>query len=298
VQRLVAELNLGLQSVVFIDDSPAERDRVRCALPEVMVPDWPSDPMFFASALADLRSFDAARITEEDLQRTKMYVAERARSEGMTRSASVEQWLKSLEISIEARPLEDADRPRALQLINKTNQMNLTTRRLTEAELAAWLREPGRHMWTFRVSDKFGNYGLTGLVSVAMENSAAQICDFVLSCRVPGSGKRGAGRPRNVSPHREEPRLSRILPTLRACDRQRSSRVRLGLDPGIRAPRRNPLCKTAMTWDGSSPSTRSTRRMSKRSLDFTPACSVTAPSPNSDRFSCDGFIIPGSSRTV
>jgi FkbH-like protein len=171
---------------VFIDDSPVERARVREALPEVLVPDWPADPMRFAAALTRLRCFDVPAVTREDAVRTQMYVSERTRSELLSRVGSVDAWLKSLDIHVHVEPVADGVYDRVLQLLNKTNQLNLRTRRLTEAEFRAWQAGDGRQSWCFRVSDRLGDSGITGLLSLEHVGDVAEVCDFVLSCRVMG----------------------------------------------------------------------------------------------------------------
>jgi FkbH-like protein len=186
IAALAAELNLGLQSVVFIDDHPVERARVREALPEVLVPEWPEDPMLYPSALLRLSCFDAPAASREDLERSRMYATERQRTELKRQVGSVEEWLKTLDLTVAIEPLDDANLARAAQLLNKTNQMNLSTRRLTEPELAAWATAPGRAFWTVRVSDRFGDSGLTGLVSLEPDGDTGRIVDFVLSCRIMG----------------------------------------------------------------------------------------------------------------
>ena len=186
---LVSEMNLGLQSVVFIDDSPVERARVRQALPDVFVPEWPASVMGRKSALMQLHCFDAPLATTEDVGRTNMYVAEKKRRAARTEVASLAEWLDSLNIQVAAEPLHEANLDRATQLLNKTNQMNLSTRRLTKEELWSWSRENGNSMLVFRVSDKFGDYGLVGIASFRLEAGSqtdARIVDFVLSCRVMG----------------------------------------------------------------------------------------------------------------
>lgn len=183
--ELAAELNLGLQSLVFIDDNPVERARVREALPEVLVPDWPENPQLYPSALAQLRCFDTLGITAEDATRAAAYAAEHQRSE-LKAAVSFDDWLCSLGTVVEVAPLTAANLARAAQLLNKTNQMNLRTRRLTEAELKRWAEQPGNYFWVFRVTDKFGDSGLTGLASLELHGSTASVTDFVLSCRVMG----------------------------------------------------------------------------------------------------------------
>jgi FkbH-like protein len=186
IADLAAELNLGLQSVVFIDDNPVERDRVREALPEVYVPEWPKEKMHYTAALQRLRCFDTPSLSDEDTRRARMYVAERRRGEERARVGSVDEWLGTLGTELAVEPLHPSNRQRVVQLLNKTNQMNLATRRMTEPELAAWADAPGREVWAFRVSDRFGDAGLTGIASLETEGDDAHIVDFVLSCRVMG----------------------------------------------------------------------------------------------------------------
>jgi FkbH-like protein len=183
---LAAELRLGLQSVVFIDDQPAERARVREELPEVLVPDWPENPMLFRRALLALNCFENPAMTAEDGARAGAYAAERQRAELKRQVGSVEDWLKSLHITVKVERLSAANLPRAAQLLNKTNQVNLSTRRMSESELRAWADLPGHFVWVFRVSDKLGDSGLTGLASLKVTGETAQIVDFILSCRVMG----------------------------------------------------------------------------------------------------------------
>jgi FkbH-like protein len=184
--ELASELNLGLQSVVFIDDNPVERARVREALPEVHVPEWPDDKTLFASTLLELSCFDSAHATSEDAARHQMYATEKQREQLKTTVSSVEEWLLSLKTEVSVDELNDANRVRVLQLLNKTNQMNLSTRRLTEQELQVWQQRNGRKLWVFRVKDKLGDSGLTGILSLEIDSDVARIIDFVLSCRVMG----------------------------------------------------------------------------------------------------------------
>src|SRR6266571_2628616 len=186
ISDLVADLNLGLESVVFIDDHPTERARVRDALPQVLVPEWPEDHALFRSALLSLRCFDVPGFSGEDLARTELYAAERRRQTLRTTVGSVEEWLQSLGIRVTVEPLSPGNMARTVQLLNKTNQMNLATRRLTEAELLAWTGAASRRLWTFRVADKYGDAGLTGILGIDADGERVEITDFVLSCRVMG----------------------------------------------------------------------------------------------------------------
>ncbi|MET0387985.1 MAG: HAD-IIIC family phosphatase [Polyangiales bacterium] len=184
--ELCAELNIGLQSVVFIDDNPLERDRVRDALPEVLVPEWPEDTLLYASTLRGLRCFDAPGLSPEDAARSDMYAAEQLRRAQKEALGSVDAWLRSLAITVRAERLDDGNALRAAQLFNKTNQLNLATRRLTQSELTRWASSADRTLWVIHVSDRVGDSGLTGLVSLEVRGTTGHIVDFVLSCRVIG----------------------------------------------------------------------------------------------------------------
>jgi FkbH-like protein len=186
IVELVSELNLGLQSVVFIDDSPVERARVAEALPEVLVPQWPESPLFYPASLHDLRCFDTPSLTEEDRKRAQMYASERRRKADVRAFTSLDEWLKTLMIRIEVEELSLENLDRAVQLLNRTNQMNLATRRLSPSQLRDWAGEQNRKMWTLRVRDKLGDSGLSGVVSLEIHDDCAVISDFVLSCRVIG----------------------------------------------------------------------------------------------------------------
>ncbi|MBR0875129.1 HAD-IIIC family phosphatase [Bradyrhizobium tropiciagri] len=187
IAELVEELNLGLQSTVFIDDNPIERGRVREALPEVLVPEWPSDPSKYADALRQLDCFDRASVTSEDRERTRMYVQERERRESLTVASSLDDWHSSLDVRVHAGPVSASNVKRIVQLMNKTNQLNLRTRRTTEKELHQWLESgTNRNLAAVTVSDRFGDLGLTGIVSWEQVGEAIEIVDYVLSCRAMG----------------------------------------------------------------------------------------------------------------
>lgn len=188
IMDLLSELNLGFESAVFLDDSPFERARVREALPEVLVPEMPADPIQYPIFLSRFKCFDNLSISREDRTRTKMYVADRGRTALKKELKSLDQWLEMLELSISVERLNAKNLERAAQLFNKTNQMNLSTRRLAAAELFTWAQAEGHALWTFRVTDKFGDYGLCGISSLVQNGARGQMLDFLLSCRVMGRG--------------------------------------------------------------------------------------------------------------
>ena len=186
IVEIAQELNLGLQSVVFLDDNRVERGRVREALPEVFVPEWPTDPTLYPLALASLRCFDSPRISAEDRERNAMYALERVRTAEREQYSSLDTFLESLDVRVRFERLSQRNLARATQLLNKTNQMNLRTRRLSEVEFLRWAEQAGHEVWTASVSDRFGDSGLTGLVGFSVDGGIARVEDFVLSCRVMG----------------------------------------------------------------------------------------------------------------
>jgi len=115
-----------------------------------------------------------------------MSAVDRERKESKVQLGNLEEWLATLKTIVRVEELNQTNLSRAAQLLNKTNQMNLSTRRMSEADFHTWAREKNRRAWTFRVSDKFGDSGLTGILSIELNGSRARIIDFVLSCRVMG----------------------------------------------------------------------------------------------------------------
>jgi FkbH-like protein len=184
--EIAAELHLSVSSLVFLDDSPAERERVRATLPDVLVPELSADKLLVPAALAALDCFDAPALTGEDARRGEMIAEERARERASAQVGSVEEWLAGLQTEVRVEALAKDNLARAAQLLNKTNQLNLSTRRLTEEELDAWASRPGRRVLTFRVADKFGDLGLVGLLGTEVSGDTLVVVDFVLSCRVIG----------------------------------------------------------------------------------------------------------------
>jgi FkbH-like protein len=196
IGSLLEELRLGAASAVFIDDSPAERGRVAEAHPELLVPEWPTNPMRYPAALRALDCFDPATLSREDRTRTTAYGAERARSSDLATATSREDWLASLELTVDVRDLDDVDVARAAQLLNKTNQLNLATRRFTDRELVELAAREDARVVTVRVSDRYGDAGLTAIIAVGLPDSDPDgpgadevvLTDLVVSCRVLGRG--------------------------------------------------------------------------------------------------------------
>lgn len=188
IVHLLTSLNLGVDSAVFIDDSCFERARVREALPHVLVPELPEDPLAYPIFLQTLRCFDSPALSQEDRSRNAMYVADRKRVVMKATARSLRDWLHGLGVKIHVMDFRESEMARVLQLFQRINQMNLTIRRPTQAELLLWLQDGRRHLWTFTISDKFGDYGLCGIASVEEADGRVTLQDFLLSCRVLGRG--------------------------------------------------------------------------------------------------------------
>src|ERR1700722_4672345 len=185
--RTAERLSLGLDSFVFIDDSPVEREEVARALPAVEVLDFPSDPSGLVGALSEYSGFDSLRQTEEDRKRADAYVHEAQRSAIKASSKSPEEFYRSLglQLGIFSARVEQAGRLH--QLLMKTNQFNLTTRRMTDEAYRTLLSDSAYMVVGLRVSDRFGDSGITGLAIIDRgRQDVWTVQDFLLSCRVLG----------------------------------------------------------------------------------------------------------------
>lgn len=186
IRALAAELGLGLDSFVFLDDSPAECAAVSAALPQVTVVQLPGDAAAFEPFLAAHWAFDTRTVTAEDSRRTALYAVERERRQSKAGVSNVEDYLASLAIEIEIAPLAEADLPRAAQLTQRTNQFNTTTLRRTEAEMAGLTGHNPARVLKVEVRDRFGDYGFVGLATLDWRDGACTVDSLMLSCRVLG----------------------------------------------------------------------------------------------------------------
>ena len=186
ILSIVDELNVGLDSVVFIDDNAHERDHIKSTLADVTVPDWPQDKTQYVMSLSTLRCFDTLGVVDEDRVRTDMYQDRKKRESAKTQVASIETWLNSLDTVIVIEKLNSKNLLRSQQLMNKTNQMNLSTRRMTDQEILRWAQCEENQFWTVRIRDKFGDLGISGIISCTAHKAQTELVDFVLSCRVIG----------------------------------------------------------------------------------------------------------------
>lgn len=137
LEAIARTLNIGLDALVFLDDNPAERAQVRAALPMVAVPELPQDPSLYVRTLLAAGYFEAATFSREDILRSESYASDAQRAEVLTKSRDLGDYLKALEMEMSFSGFDSMGRQRIAQLINKSNQFNLTTRRYTEAEVAA-----------------------------------------------------------------------------------------------------------------------------------------------------------------
>jgi FkbH-like protein len=190
LQEIAETLNLGLDALVLLDDNPAERAQVRAALPMVAVPELPADPSWFPWILLSAGYFEAVTLSREDRLRGAAYAAEAGRRQAMAVSADLGDYLSQLQMTLTTGPFDAANRPRVTQLINKTNQFNLTTRRYTEPEVAALEADPTVFTLQARLADRFGDMGLIAAMIarpvITNGHSAWSIDTWLMSCRVLG----------------------------------------------------------------------------------------------------------------
>lgn len=185
---ILNELNLHEADAIFLDDSKSERNRVRSVFPNMLVPELPENNVLYSKILKNLNCFNFD-LTIEDKKRTTMYKQNAAREKeekSFTNKYSYKDWLKSLKLELKVEDLNNINSKRALQLINKTNQMNFCTNRYSEYEFNKLKKNKNFHIFTFSVKDKFGDYGLTGVLVLNLLKNKIIINDFVLSCRVFG----------------------------------------------------------------------------------------------------------------
>jgi FkbH-like protein len=184
IRRMAAELNLGLDSFVFVDDNPAEIEIVRQFAPEVATILLGPDPSDYTAQLQDCRFFEPRSITAEDVGRTGQYRSEAERKALFAAVTDMDSYLESLAMEATISEFTPVDVPRLSQLINKSNQFNLTTRRRTEAEVQALMGDPAHVGFSMRLKDRFGDHGLISIVIARKEGETMEIDTWLMSCRV------------------------------------------------------------------------------------------------------------------
>jgi len=184
MREIAEELNIGLDSLVFVDDNPAERALMADQLPEVAVPDVGSDVSRFAEVLENERYFEVDKVVQDDLNRATYYNANAQRSTHQAGFQNYGEFLSSLEMTAEIGPFSSVYLERITQLINKTNQFNLTTRRYTSAEIAAISRDPSFITLYGRLTDRFGDNGLVSVLIGRVSGKSVEVELWLMSCRV------------------------------------------------------------------------------------------------------------------
>jgi FkbH-like protein len=188
IRDIAAQLNIGLDSLVFADDNPAERAIVRRELPMVAVPELPEDPTLWPATLAAAGYFESLRLTKEDLERSGQYQANLQRSNLQASATDIEGYLRSLEMRAIWSRFDRVGQARIVQLINKTNQFNLTTRRVTGEEVTALIDDARALTLQIRLIDSFGDNGIIAIVIGLFQPGThdIRIDTWLMSCRVLG----------------------------------------------------------------------------------------------------------------
>ncbi|HAT71614.1 MAG TPA: hypothetical protein DCS63_02230 [Elusimicrobia bacterium] len=186
LRAIAAKLNIGTDSLVFIDDSPYEVELVRASLPEVEAIRLTGRPRKDLATIRGLTSFDFLKYSEEDISRKKYYQAEQRRNAARAGAAAPEEYYRGLEMRAEISRADRSAVTRIAQLTQKTNQFNLTTRRYTPGEILAAMESADRIVYSLRLSDRFGDSGIVGTAVVRKDTADWEIETFLLSCRVIG----------------------------------------------------------------------------------------------------------------
>jgi FkbH-like protein len=187
IRELAAELDLGLDTFLFIDDSPHEREAMRRLASPVRVLDLPADPAQRPAALRSLWQLWPVRLTEEDSTRTQKYAARLGARAAQVTMSNLTEYLSSLQQELVVEPVSEGSISRIAQMHERTNQFNLTTRRLSQGDLASMMAEPERHLLLQgRVSDRFGDHGVVICATASIAGRRARLISFLMSCRVIG----------------------------------------------------------------------------------------------------------------
>ena len=186
---IAAKLNIGLDALVFVDDNPIERARIRQSLPVVAVPEMPDDPAHYVRCLADAGYFEAVAFTADDRNRAEQYAANAEREALLGSAESMDEFLRGLNMTAVYGPFTAVDHARVVQLINKTNQFNTTTRRYASEEVARIMDDPDSLTLQFRLIDRVGDNGLVSTMILRPargDDDVLEIENWVMSCRVFG----------------------------------------------------------------------------------------------------------------
>ena len=187
IKDILKELNLSAENVLFLDDNLRERMRVKKGIKGINVPDLSDGPFFYASILMNSGNFDFSKnITTEDLKRTQYYKDNSKRVKLKEKLISEENWLRSLNTRVSFKKLDNSNFDRILQLILRVNQMNLTTRRLSQKNFIDLRKKSNNYLICCDLKDRFGEMGTIGFFNLEIKNNVAVVKDFLLSCRAFG----------------------------------------------------------------------------------------------------------------
>jgi len=185
IQAIRDALNIGFDAMVFLDDNPFERNLVREMLPDVIVPELPEEPSEYVKCLSELNLFEATSHSALDQQRGELYREEAQRADAKQRFENLDDYLRSLDMKVLLARFDPFNLPRIAQLIQRSNQWNLATRRYTEAQCEAFMLDrEGYHPICVSLQDRFGNYGLISVVVLRHEPRKVVIDEYLMSCRV------------------------------------------------------------------------------------------------------------------
>lgn len=189
LKQIAMDLNIGLDSLVFVDDSEFEINLIREVLPEIEVIHLPKNKAVdYRNILASCGLFDTMALSEEDKKRGEMYKAEAIRKKVRADTKDIKSYLKSLEMELEIRYADEFSIPRVSQLTQKTNQFNLTTKRYSESDIKNFIESDASDVIYARLKDKFGDSGIIGICILKYEDYKAIFDSFLLSCRILGRG--------------------------------------------------------------------------------------------------------------
>lgn len=188
IKELANELNLGLDSFIFIDDNPIECEEVKSNCPEVYVINFPKEEKGIFDIVNHAWVFDKAKVTKEDAERTIMYKTDIARQSELQNHSTLQDFLNSLKLEVDIHSVEDDEIDRASQLTMRTNQFNTTTIRKEEADIKRNMVSNNQNCYAVNVKDRFGDYGMVGLFIFDISEKSIDVSSLMLSCRVLGKG--------------------------------------------------------------------------------------------------------------
>jgi FkbH-like protein len=189
IQYIRETLNIGLDSIVFLDDNPFERQLVRERLPEVIVPELPEDPADYVRAISELNLFEVTSFSDEDRKRADLYRENAARQQLQASFSDISGYLQSLDMRVTMKRFDAFHLPRIVQLLQRSNQFNLTTRRYGPAECEEMMRSEDEYIPLYiGLRDKLGDNGLISIIILKLTPPLLEVDSWLMSCRVLGRG--------------------------------------------------------------------------------------------------------------